>query len=94
MRKTFIAAAAATVIALAYAAPANAWIGLNGGGPNGSFNNGSAENGGGVNGGGSNGGGSNGGGANGGGNNGGGNNGLQAGSSTLSIEAFELPSRK
>jgi hypothetical protein len=78
MLKTLTAIAALAALLAVNITPAHAWIIMNGGGVNGL-----ELNGGGVNGGGSNGGG----------NNGGSGNGASAASSTLSIEAFELPAK-
>jgi hypothetical protein len=86
MLKTLTAIAALAALLAINITPAHAWIIMNGGG-----DNGLELNGGGNNGGSGNGLQLNGGGSNGGGSNGGGDNGTSEASSTLSIEAFELP---
>ena len=83
MLKTLTAIAALAALLAINITPAHAVLSGNGGGENGLE----------LNGGGTNGGGSNGGGSNGGGNNGGGANGASEASSTLSIQAFELPAK-
>ena len=88
MLKTLTAIAALAALLAINITPAHAWIIMNGGG-----DNGLELNGGGNNGGSGNGLQLNGGGSNGGGSNGGGNNGTSESSSTLSIEAFELPAK-
>jgi hypothetical protein len=83
MLKTLTAIAALAALLAVNITPAQAGLVDNGGGENGLELNGGGNNGGGVNGGGTNGGGSN----------GGSGNGTSAASSTLSIEAFELPAK-
>lgn len=89
MLKTLTAIAALAALLAFNIAPAHAVLSGNGGGENGV-----QLNGGGTNGGGTNGVGDNGGGANGVGDNGNGTNGSSAGSSALTIDAFELPPQK
>ncbi|MDP1840282.1 MAG: hypothetical protein Q8L19_17395 [Reyranella sp.] len=89
MLKTIITFAAFATLAATTIAPAHAFRALNGGGPNGVNVNGWTN--GGIMNGWSNGGGSTGFTTNGGGTHGGGNNGAAGGSSTLTIQAIELP---
>lgn len=96
MKKTLTAIAALAALLAINITPAHAVLSGNGGGENGLELNGGGNNGGGangleLNGGGTNGFVDNGVTNNGGGSNGGGGNGTSAASSTLSIEAFELP---
>lgn len=91
MLKTLTAIAALAALLAVNITPAHAVLSANGGGENGLELNGGGNNGTGDNGLQLNGGGTNGGGANGDGTNGGGGNGTSEASSTLSIQAFELP---
>jgi hypothetical protein len=91
MFKTIITFAALAALAGTAIAPAHALVVVNGGGENGTGDNGTGDNGVWPNGGGSNGEWPNGGGNNGEFPNGGGTNGAESSSSTLSIQAIELP---